>query len=112
MEEKRKTARVEKPLIVQYAQSAVVLLRWDSTTIKNISQEGVLFNTNKTLVKSEKLHLRFTIPTDPFNRLEIEGEVVESFVQGHGTRIKFIDLSEQQKKVLCDYVDYTLKLKK
>ena len=95
---------MEKPLIIQYAQSSAEPLRWDTTTIKNISVEGILFNSNKLFVKNEMLQLRFAIPTDPFNRLEAVGEVVESFLYGHRTRIKFINLGEHEKKAIGDYV--------
>jgi hypothetical protein len=112
MQEKRQNTRVEKALIIQYAQSTPVPLRWDSTTIKNISTDGVFFNSHKLFAKKEILCFRFTVPTDPFNRLEVAGEVVESFINGHGTRIKFINLDEQQKKVICDYVEFLLKKNK
>ena len=109
MQEKRRAARIEKVLSIQYAQSTPGPLCWDSTTIKNISTEGILFNSNKLFDKNEILQLRFSIPTDPFNRLEATGEVVESFVHGHGTRIKFIKLGEREKKIIGDYVEYRLK---
>jgi len=112
MQEKRKTTRVEKTLVMQYAHNSSDSLRplsWDTTTVKNISIEGILFNSNKLFAKSEKLHLRFTIPSDPFNRLEAIGEVVESLVQGHGTRIKFINLGEHEKKIIGDYVECLLR---
>jgi hypothetical protein len=110
MDEKRKSARIKKLLIVQYAQTAPEPLRWDSTTIENISTEGILFNSNKPFAKNTSLQLRFIIPTDPFNRLETEGEVVESF--GHSTHIKFVNLGEHQKKVIRDYVGCLLKQNK
>jgi len=103
MEEKRKTTRVEKTLIVQYAQSTPEPLRWDSTTIKNISIDGMLFNTDKIFVNNEQLQLRFSIPTDPFNRIEVIGQVIESLAKN--TRIKFVNLRDDQKKVISDYVN-------
>ncbi|MDO8488816.1 MAG: PilZ domain-containing protein [Candidatus Omnitrophota bacterium] len=110
MQEKRKTARIEKALVIQYAQINQEPLRWDSTTIKNISIEGVLFNTNKIFTNNEKLQLRFSIPTDPFNRLEAVGEVLES--SAHSTRVKFVNLGEQQRKTISDYVECLLKKSK
>lgn len=109
MEEKRQNTRVEKALVIQYAQSTAEPLRWDSTTVKNISVDGILFSSHKLFAKKETLLLRFMVPTDPFNRLEASGEVLESFVHGHETRIKFINLGEQQKKALSDYVAYLSK---
>ena len=112
MDEKRKTTRVVKALTIQYAQSTAKPLRWDSTTIKNISTEGILFNSNKLFAEKEILHLRLRVPTDPFNYLEAQGEVVESFVHGHGTRVKLINLEESQKKIIGDYIEGLLKSSK
>jgi len=109
MQEKRKIPRIEKSLIIQYALSTPEPLRWDSTAIKNISTEGILFNANKIFANHERLQLRFIIPTDPFNRLEVVGEVVESLV--NRTRIKFINLGEHQKKIISEYVECLLKIK-
>jgi hypothetical protein len=110
MEEKRRTARAEKVLIVQYAQSSSDPSRsliWDSSTIKNISTDGILFNSNKLFAKNEKLQLRFKIPVDPFNYLEAAGEVVGA--SANKIRIKFIDLDDRQKKVIGEYVESLLK---
>ena len=107
MQEKRKAARVEKTLIIQYAQSSPGLPSWDTTTIKNISVEGILFNSNKLFAKNERLQLRFIIPTDPSNRLEVVGEVVDSLF--YKTRIKFINLGEHEKKLISDYVGCLLR---
>ena len=96
---------MEKPLIIQYAYRSPDPLKppiWDSAIIRNISFEGVLLNTSKIFNKNEKLLLRFIIPTDPSNRLELEGEVIESLI--YRTRIKFINLDDLQKKAIKDYV--------
>ncbi|MFH1191818.1 MAG: PilZ domain-containing protein [Candidatus Omnitrophota bacterium] len=111
MEEKRKTTRVEKAIIVQYAKITSESLRWDSTTVKNISIDGILFNSNKPFVKNEKLQLRFVMPTDPFNRLEAVGEVIDSLADR--TRVRFIDLGQQEKKAISNYVNCLIeKIKK
>jgi hypothetical protein len=109
MEEKRKTARVEKILIVQYAHNVPdpTRLSWDTTTVKNISIEGMLFNSGKLFTKNERLQLRFKIPAYPLDHLEATGEVVESII--NRTRIKFIDLGEHEKKIIGDYVEYLLR---
>jgi hypothetical protein len=112
MEEKRVNVRIKRPLIIQYAQNTGKPLCWDSTTIENISVEGILFNSDKTFTENEKLQLRFRIPTDPFNRLEIIGEVVECLIHKHKTRLKFINLGEDEKKIIGDYVACLLKSNK
>lgn len=109
MDEKRKNIRVEKSLVVQYAQNTSGQNPcWDSTTIKNISADGMLFNSSKLFTKNSILNLRFAVPTDPANRLTVEGEVIESFLEGHITRIKFINLGENEKKVINNYIAYLL----
>jgi len=112
MQEKRKTVRLEKPLVVQYAHNSldpVKPLIWDSTTTRNISIEGIFLNTSKIFEKNEKLQLRFKIPNDPHNQLEITGEVMESLARK--TRIKFSDLDEHQKKIIGDYIESSFKKK-
>ena len=115
MQEKRKTVRAEKALIVQYAHNSTDPFRslsWDTTTAKNISTEGISLNSNKLFAKSERLQLRFSIPTDPFNHLEVTGEVLETFIPSHEIRIKFINLGEPEKKIIGDYVGYLLRSNK
>ncbi len=108
MEEKRKGVRVARAIVLRYTQNTSEPLHWDSTSIKDISTEGLLFNSNKIFAKNEIMQLRFTMPTDPLNRLEVASEVVDSFLYGHGTRVKFINLGEQDKKTIDDYVKYQL----
>ncbi|MFH1281487.1 MAG: PilZ domain-containing protein [Candidatus Omnitrophota bacterium] len=103
MEEKRKARRVEKAIIVQYAKITSEPLCWDSTTVKNISIDGILLNSNEPFVKNEKLQSRFVIPTDPFNRLEAVGEVIDSLA--YRARIRFIDLGQKEKEAISNYVN-------
>ncbi len=69
----------------------------------------MLFNSSRLFVKDEILLFNFTVPIYPMNPLKIEGRVVDSFLQGHGTRIQFINLSENDQKVISDYVELLLK---
>jgi hypothetical protein len=110
LEEKRKGVRVARAIVLQYAQNTSEPLHWDSTSIKDISTEGLLFNSNKVFAKNEILQLRFTLPTDPLNRLEVASEVVDSFLYGHGTRVKFTNLGADDKKTISDYVQYQLEI--
>ena len=103
MEEKRKNPRIDKALIVQFALDTPESLQWDSTAIKNISVEGLSFDANQIFTNNLRLQLRFVMPNDPFNRLELVGQVVGSSVRN--TRIKFVNLTESQKKVIGDYTD-------
>lgn len=107
MEEKRKSPRIEKVLVAQYSHEVDSISRWDSTTIKNISAEGILLNTNKNFEKDQLLILRFKLPFDPSHWLKAKGKVVES--SQLKTRVEFVDLDEEQKKIIHEYVTWFVK---
>ena len=107
MDEKRKASRIEKVLVAQYSEDEPEVTHWDSTSIKNISTEGILLCTNKNFTKDQVLVLRFKIPFDPSHWLNAKGKVIESFQCK--TRLRFIELNEEQKKIIRDYVDWFVK---
>lgn len=107
MEEKRKASRIEKAIVVQYSICIDGNPCWDSSTIKNISADGILLHTDKNFEKGQLLELRFKLPADPLNWLIAKGQVVES---SHcKTRIRFIDLGESQKKIIDEYIGWFVK---
>ena len=105
--EKRKGTRIEKVLITRYTPIQQVADSWDSTTLKNISTEGILLYTKNTFSKGDLLKLLIKIPFDPLHWLEAKGQVIESLI--NITRIKFIELTETQRKLIGDYVDWFVK---
>ena len=109
-DEKRKTTRIEKVLVARYSSIGQGADSWDSTSIKNISIEGMLLFTNKTFAKGELINLLLKIPFDPLHWIEAKGQVVESLT--NKTRIKFIELGEAQRKLIGDYVDWFTKKEK
>lgn len=107
MEEKRKSFRIEKVLVAQYSECSQEAASWDSTTIKNISAEGMLLHTDKNFEKDQILALRFKLPSDPSQWLIAKGKVIESYQCK--TRILFIELNEGQKKIIQEYIAWFVK---
>jgi hypothetical protein len=107
MEEKRKASLIEKFLVAQYSERPQEDVRWESTTIKNISTGGILLHTNKNLIKGQVLILRFKLPFDPSRWLNTKGKVIDSFQCK--TRIEFIELDEEQKKIIQEYIAWFAK---
>ena len=106
-DEKRKVSRIEKVLTAQYSKDSQEVTHWDSTTIKNISVEGILLHTSNIFTKDEILKLRFKLPFDPYHWLDAKGKVIES-LQGK-TRIQFIELTEEQRKIIHEYIEWFVK---
>jgi len=105
--DRRNAPRIEKALIVQYAQVLQGRSCWDSTTVKNISKAGISLNTGRIFAKGEILKLLIKIPSDPFHWLKAEGKVVES--SANTTRLKFIGLGKEQEQLIHDYVEWSIR---
>ncbi|MDD5561389.1 MAG: PilZ domain-containing protein [Candidatus Omnitrophica bacterium] len=111
MLEKRKSVRIEKPLTIKYSLETEDKKSWDISFIKNVSEAGILFDTNKQFHAGENLLLMFKIPLDPYNWIETKGSVIESLPHTGGsfsTRLKFVSINEDQKKLIRDYVVWFL----
>ncbi|MFA6129758.1 MAG: PilZ domain-containing protein [Candidatus Omnitrophota bacterium] len=107
MLEKRKSVRIEKSFIIKYSPETSNKNNWDISFIKNVSETGVLFDTNKQFQAAETILVMFKIPFDPYNWIEAKGSVIESapFIGGSFlTRIKFTSINESQRKLIKDYV--------
>jgi Tfp pilus assembly protein PilZ len=114
-QEKRKSVRVEKPLLVRYSPEAGMKDRWSVSYIKNISEEGLLFDTNKQFIYGEKVNLMIKIPLDPDNWIKTKGSVVEStpFIgRSFLTRLQFTCLEDKQRKLIGDYIVWLLEREK
>jgi len=111
MQEKRRSIRISKPLMIRYLPEYGNKKDWNFSFIKNISEAGVLFDTNKQFVEGENLRLMLKIPLDPDNWLETDGRVVESkpFMGNFFlTSAKFTSLKDSQKTLIKDYVEWFL----
>jgi hypothetical protein len=113
-EEKRKALRVNTSLFVQYCFDVnSEEKRWDITSAKNLSETGVCLQTGKPFEVGATIALRFKIPSRPFDKIEINARVVCSQSIGQGTtsmiRAEFMDVSEDIKGVLREYVLWMVK---
>ena len=111
MQEKRKSVRIEKPLMVKYAQEGGGENNWNVAFIKNISEAGILFDTNKQFPPGENILIMLKIPLDPDNWMETKGIVVESrhFMGSFFlTRLKFTSINDAQRALIKDYVSWFL----
>ncbi len=104
-EERRKSVRLKKTFTVQYLNKNNNL--WDMSSIRDLSESGICFNTNYTFLPSEVIVLRVKLPSDPLHWIEIKAKVVES--RHYVTRAEFIDLEEEKKVVIRDYIANFLK---
>ncbi|MFA4842645.1 MAG: PilZ domain-containing protein [Candidatus Omnitrophota bacterium] len=114
-EEKRKAIRIEKSLVALYSKDEKT---WDMTHVRNISETGMQLTTMYSLSQDENLIFLVKIPFQPFEWIELQGKVVESTelktvfeesVAGtQVTRIKFVNLKEEQKNLIREYVDWFL----
>lgn len=114
MEEKRKSVRIEKPLTIRYSPEIASKDNWNVSFIKNISESGISFDTNKQFQAGEIILLMFKIPLDPYNWMETKGSVVDSrpyIGKTFLTRLKFTSISEAQVNLIRDYVTWFLSQK-
>src|SRR3989338_668074 len=79
MQEKREVIRIKKLLVIRYAvKSDEYPLKWDISTIKDISSKGVCVTARSNLQIGTELLLVLTIPFRPFKHVETEGKVVSA----------------------------------
>ncbi|MDD3345351.1 MAG: PilZ domain-containing protein [Candidatus Omnitrophica bacterium] len=107
MQEKRKAVRIAKSLMVKYSPDGGAS-GWDVSFIKNISEDGVLFDTGREFPAGSQVSLMFKVPSDLQNWIEAKAEVVasEPFIgKIFLTRFKFIEIGETQKKSVKRYIE-------
>lgn len=111
-EERRRAVRIKKSLIVQYSRTFYDDTKyWDITTIKDISETGMCIITNKNFSPNETVSFRVKIPSRPFEWLEFTGRIVDieiSKLNTYITRVEFVDLTEEQKNLIKEYINWFL----
>lgn len=111
MQEKRQSVRIEKSLMVKYSPEIDSKGNWNISFIKNVSEAGIFFDTNKQFPPGENILIKLKIPLDPNNWIETKGSVIESchyIGNSFLTRLKFICINETQKNLIKDYVAWFL----
>ena len=111
-EEKRKSVRIKKALTVRYCYGVDKAdKKWDMTLIMDISEAGMCITTRQRFSLNDILTFLIKVPSMPLEWLEFTGRVVESkesMVGTHLTRIEFMNLKEDQKKLIREYVTWFL----
>jgi len=119
MQEKRGARRVKKNLIIQYSMDTRDgVQKWDVSSVKDISEKGVSFIASNKFPLGTIAHMFIKIPTRPFEGFEVSGKVVnieESKTKNEDPdfnlpliRIAFLDLKEEQKTLIRDYIAWCL----
>ena len=106
--ERRKTIRVKIPLLIQYSNDNVT---WDISPVKDFSESGAKIITRTKFSSGDNLKLKIRIPLKPSEYQEFCGKIIncsESLTQTHVTRIEFVDLSEEQKTLIQNYINQFL----
>lgn len=113
--ERRKSERVKRLLIVQYAAEPDNFLKWDMSTMKDLSEGGMLVTTSRNFPNGTVLKFRFQLPTEPHQKLTLKARVVCSenivtkmgfVIDGYSSRVEFLDMDDEQKAKLQKYVQW------
>jgi hypothetical protein len=113
MEDKRRTERIKKSLVVRYAYNNDRGDKvWDTSIVRDISEGGMSITTHLDFPVHKILTLLIKIPSRPFEEIELQGRVCGSREHLSGiyiTHIEFVGLKDEQKKLIREYVDWVLK---
>lgn len=118
-EERRRAVRIKKTLFVQYKDEAGIE-KWDMASMNDFSELGMFIITETPFSIDAVLNFRFKLPSNPFETLILRGRVVacekraiakdrhDAALAGHSTKIEFMDIKEEQKKSIREYVSWFL----
>lgn len=104
MSQEEKRAHTRVPIDIWVEESKDGELYYQRTA--NISEGGLFFERTVPHPKGTIVNLKFTLPnqTEP---IMVKGEIVNlpNDAEGLGMGIKFLDLTETQKKAILDYIN-------
>ena len=115
MEERRKTFRIRRPLLIKFKDTAG---NYNTLCINNVNYEGVCFLSPIPFSEGEIINISLKLPSRPHEWHECTCKVLESkditkypgaFVSGFRTRVKFESISEQTLTFLKDYCAFAMK---
>jgi len=118
-EERRKSVRIKKVLTVRYSYSVNKdEKKWDITAIRDISATGMSVSTHYKFSPNDIVTFLIKIPSRPLDWIEFTGRVVgtedlkaisgETLTGAHITRVEFINLKEEQKELIQEYITWFL----
>lgn len=110
--ERRKYVRINKTFVISYTDMSDAQAKSDVSQTKNISIGGVLFTTDRDFPPDTILKVKLKLP-DLSNYVEVKVKVIDSLQRikdiSYETRVKFIDLKEEEKNAIRQIVDHHLK---
>ncbi|MDO8488990.1 MAG: PilZ domain-containing protein [Candidatus Omnitrophota bacterium] len=115
MEEKRKSIRISKPLLLKLKDVAG---KSQILYISNINQDGICFISHVQLPEGEYVEVSLKLPIRPHEWLDCRCKVLESkditklpgaFISGFRNRVKFDSIPEQTATSIKDYCDFAAK---
>ena len=118
-EERRKSVRIKKALTVRYSYGIDKDgKKWDITAIRDIGETGMSITTHQRFSLSDIVTFLIKIPSRPLEWIEFTGRVVgseelraisgEVVAGSHITRVEFINLKEDQKELIREYITWFL----
>ncbi len=118
-EERRKSVRIKKVLTVRYSYGVNKdEKKWDITAIRDISETGMSVSTHYKFSPNDIVTFLIKIPSRPLEWIEFTGRVVgseglkaisgEAVAGAHITRVEFINLKENQKELIREYITWFL----
>ena len=118
-EERRKSVRIKKVITVRYSYgSDTGEKKWDMTVVKDLSETGMSVATNHKFSRNDIVAFLIKIPSRPLDWIELTGRVVACeglksvsvapLTAAHTTRVEFINLKEEQKELIRQYVTWFL----
>lgn len=121
-EERRKSVRIKKVITVRYSYGIDKdEKKWDMTVIRDISETGMSVATQHKFSPNDIVTFLIKIPSRPLDWIELAGRVVvsegvkttsgETLGVAHITRVEFINLKEDQKELIREYITWFLSKK-
>jgi c-di-GMP-binding flagellar brake protein YcgR len=107
MEERRKSKRLKKPVTAQYCSDPdAEEKKWDMTFVRDISETGMCITLDMSLASGKILAFRLKLPSAAYKWIEVKGSVIESKMDGYTTRVEFVDLKEEDKKLISEFIAF------
>lgn len=115
--------RIKRGITVRYSYTTDKgEKKWDMTGIRDISETGMSVSTQHKFSSNDILTFLIKIPSRPLEWIEFTARVVgseemksitgETLRAVHITRLEFINLKEDQKELIREYITWSLSRKK
>ncbi len=107
--ERRRFKRISRTYIVSYVPMEGEELKFDISQTKNISEEGVLFISDRKFEKDVVLKMKLRLP-EFSDFIIVQAQVIDSVQRVkdfmYETRAKFINTEKKVKEAIRKLVDY------